>query len=114
MVGELPTAERDLEVEPKSRDLNYPLGLKLRSLQEESEEEIKPGVRVLEVTSNSPAFGQIFEGDIITKITFKNKTFDISNINDFIKTIESFDTGDIILIIGTRSGINIFEPVEIG
>ena len=69
---------------------------------------------MLEVTSNSPAFGQIFEGDIITKITFKNKTFDISNINDFIKTIESFDTGDIILIIGTRSGINIFEPVEIG
>lgn len=114
VVGELPTAERDLEVEPKSRDLNYPLGLKLRSLQEESEEEIKPGVRVLEVTSNSPAFGQIFEGDIITKITFKNKTFDISNINDFTKTIESFDTGDIILIIGTRSGINIFEPVEIG
>ena len=34
-------------------------------------------------------------------------------IEDFIKIVESFDTGEIILIIGTRGGANIFEPVEI-
>ncbi len=49
----------------------------------------------------------------ITKITSKNKSFDVGDIEDFIKIVESFDTGEIILIIGTRGGANIFEPVEI-
>ena len=75
-------------------------------------EDSASGVRVVEVAP-LPAFGQIFEGDIITKITSKNKSFDVGDIEDFIKIVESFDTGEIILIIGTRGGANIFEPVEI-
>ena len=51
--------------------------------------------------------------DIITKITSKNKSFDVDDIEDFIKIVESFDTGEIILIIGTRGGANIFEPVKL-
>jgi len=53
------------------------------------------------------------KGDVITKITFKNKSFEITTLDSFVKTLESFDTGDIILIIGTRNGANLFEPVEI-
>ena len=113
-VGQLPTTERDEASQPHPKDPSYPLGLRLRNLTDERDiEDSASGVRVVEVAPNSPAFGQIFEGDIITKITSKNKSFDVGDIEDFIKIVESFDTGEIILIIGTRGGANIFEPVEI-
>ena len=113
-VGELPTTERNEASQPQPKDPSYPLGLRLRNLTDERGiEDSASGVRVIEVAPNSPAFGQIFEGDIITRITSKNKSFDVDDIEDFIKIVESFDTGEIILIIGTRGGANIFEPVEI-
>ena len=71
------------------------------------------GVRVLQVMPSSPAYRIIFRGDIITRIKSGNTSFDINSIQDFESSLKSFDTGDIILIIGTREGTNIFEPVEI-
>ncbi len=68
---------------------------------------------MLRVMTSSAAYGIIFRGDIITKIKSGNKSFDINSIQDFESSLESFDTGDIILIIGIREGTNIFEPVEI-
>ena len=50
---------------------------------------------------------------MINKIVFKQTTFNLKTVGDFTDAINSFNTGDIILIIGTREGANIFEPVEI-
>ena len=86
----------------------------LASLQGEREPlEDTEGVRVLRVLSSSPAFGLLFRGDIITEVKSGNTSFNIASIEDFKNALDSFDTGDIILIIGNRNGTNIFEPVEI-
>lgn len=115
IVGELPTPQEAVETKEEPKNSNYPLGMNLKEIDPDTKAPSDPekGLRVLRVFSNSPAFGQIFEGDIITKITSKNKSFEITSLDSFIKTLESFDTGDIILIIGTRNGTNLFEPVEI-
>ena len=115
IVGELPVVQEVNETKEEPKDPDYPLGMNLREVDPNNRAPNDPeyGLRVLRVFSNSPAFGQIFEGDVITKITFKNKSFEITTLDSFVKTLESFDTGDIILIIGTRNGANLFEPVEI-
>ena len=113
-IGELPS--RDVEEQPinESVDPDYPLGLKLGELfDEEQQQEQNEGVRVLQVMPSSPAYGIIFRGDIITTIKSGNTSFEINSIEDFESSLKSFDTGDIILIIGIREGTNIFEPVEI-
>ena len=115
IVGELPTPQEAVETKEEPKNPNYPLGMNLREIDPDTKAPSDPekGLRVLRVFSNSPAFGQIFEGDIITKITSKNKSYEITSLDSLTKTLESFDTGDIILIIGTRNGTNLFEPVEI-
>tara|TARA_E500000075_G_C6997805_1_gene328786 strand:+ start:1559 stop:2950 length:1392 start_codon:yes stop_codon:yes gene_type:complete len=115
IVGELPVVQEVNETKEEPKDPDYPLGLNLREVDPNNRAPNDPeyGLKVLSVFSDSPAFGQIFEGDVITKITFKNKSFEITTLDSFVKTLESFDTGDIILIIGTRNGANLFEPVEI-
>ena len=108
---------REVEEQPtnESMDPDYPLGLRLGELSDETgQTEVQDeGVRVLQVMPNSSAYGIIFRGDIITKINSGNTSFDINSIQDFESSLKSFDTGDIILIIGTREGTNLFEPVEI-
>ena len=114
-IGELPSREVEEQPTNETKDPSYPLGLKLGELSDEetqSNSEDK-GVRVLQVMPSSPAYRIIFRGDIITRIKSGNTSFDINSIQDFESSLKSFDTGDIILIIGTREGTNIFEPVEI-
>lgn len=114
-IGELPSREVEEQPTDESMDPDYPLGLRLGELSDETgQTEVQDeGVRVLQVMPNSSAYGIIFRGDIITKIKSGNTSFDINSIQDFESSLKSFDTGDIILIIGTREGTNIFEPVEI-
>ena len=114
-IGELPSREVEEQPTNESMDPDYPLGLRLGELSDETgQTEVQDeGVRVLQVMPNSSAYGIIFRGDIITKIKSGNTSFDINSIQDFESSLKSFDTGDIILIIGTREGTNIFEPVEI-
>ena len=91
------------------------MGLMLGELSDEGtkSDDKNEGIRVLQVMPSSPAYRIIFRGDIITRIKSGNTSFDINSIQDFESSLKSFDTGDIILIIGTREGTNIFEPVEI-
>ena len=114
-IGELPSREVEEQPANEIKDPSYPLGLRLGELSdEETQSDNKDkGVRVLQVMSSSPAYRIIFRGDIITRIKSGNTSFDINSIQDFESSLKSFDTGDIILIIGTREGTNIFEPVEI-
>ena len=58
-------------------------------------------------------FGEIFRGDIITKIKSSNITYDISNVEDFVDALDSFAVGDKIAIFGTREGSNFFVAVTV-
>ena len=112
-VGELPSLN---QAEPETRQPevpDYPLGLQLENLNDEDSNEENLGVRVIRVTSNSPAFGEIFRGDIITKIKSSNITYDISNVEDFVDALDSFAVGDKIAIFGTREGSNFFVAVTV-
>ena len=112
-VGELPSLN---QAEPETREPevpDYPLGLQLENLNDEDSNEENLGVRVIQVTSNSPAFGEIFRGDIITKIKSSNITYDISNVEDFVDALDSFAVGDKIAIFGTREGSNFFVAVTV-
>ena len=112
-VGELPSLNQT-EPEIKEPEVpNYPLGLQLENLREEDTNEETLGVKVIQVTSNSPAFGEIFRGDIITKIKSGNMTYDISNVEDFVNALDSFAVGDKIAIFGTRDGSNFFVAVTV-
>tara|TARA_Y100001935_G_C17300772_1_gene509076 strand:- start:306 stop:1685 length:1380 start_codon:yes stop_codon:yes gene_type:complete len=114
-IGELPSRQIPEQPTFESIEPSFPLGLQLGELSDEQtqSDEERQGVRVLQVMSTSPAYGVIRRGDIITQIKSGNTSFDINSIEDFESSIKSFDTGDIILIIGTREGANLFEPVEI-
>ena len=113
-IGTFPNQESNETAPEVPKNPSLPLGLELGSLQDERELlEDTEGVRVLEVLSSSPAFGRLFRGDIITEVKAGNTSFKITSIEDFKNALDSFDTGDIILIIGNRNGTNIFEPVEI-
>ena len=104
------------QAEPETREPevpDYPLGLQLENLNDEDSNEENLGVRVIQVTSNSPAFGEIFRGDIITKIKSSNITYDISNVEDFVDALDSFAVGDKIAIFGTRDGSNFFVAVTV-
>ena len=112
-VGELPSLNQT-EPDIKEPEVpNFPLGLQLENLNEEDVNEENLGVRVLQVTSNSPALGEIFRGDIITKIKSGNMTYDISNVEDFVNALDSFAVGDKIAIFGTREGSNFFVAVTV-
>ena len=108
---------RQVQEQPtfETKEPSFPLGLQLGELSDEQTQSDveREGVRVLQVISNSPAYGAIRRGDIITQIRSGDTSFDINSIEDFESSLKSFDTGDIILIIGTREGANIFEPVEV-
>ena len=114
-VGELPVEETQVDTSIKEQESAFPLGLRLEELEtgEQKRDISQGGLRVTQVFPNSPAFGQIFRGDVINKIVFKQTTFNLKTVGDFTDAINSFNTGDIILIIGTREGANIFEPLEI-
>tara|TARA_B100000214_G_scaffold165673_1_gene118831 strand:- start:5243 stop:6628 length:1386 start_codon:yes stop_codon:yes gene_type:complete len=113
-IGVLPITQTEVKPVDTKTETTYPLGIMLGELSDErTRSSTEEGVRVLQVMPNSPAYGVIFRGDIITKIKSGNTSFDINSIQDFESSLESFDTGDIILIIGTREGANIFEPVEV-
>jgi len=112
-VGELPSLnQREPEIEEPEVP-NYPLGLQLENLNEEDVNEEDLGVRVIQVTSNSPALGEIMRGDIITEIKSGNITYDISNVEDFVNALDSFAVGDKIAIFGTREGSNFFVAVTV-
>ena len=112
-VGELPSLnQREPEIEEPEVP-NYPLGLQLENLNEEDVNEEDLGVRVIQVTSNSPALGEIIRGDIITEIKSGNITYDISNVEDFVNALDSFAVGDKIAIFGTREGSNFFVAVTV-
>ena len=67
-VGELPSLSQT-EPETKEPEVpDYPLGLQLKNLADEDSGEENLGVRVIQVTSNSPAFGEILRGDIILSL----------------------------------------------
>ena len=82
-------------------------------LDEVDKVEQNQGVRGVQVTSKSPAFGEIFRGDIITEIKSGNITYDISNVKDFVDALDSFAVGDKIAIFGTREGSNFFVAVTV-
>jgi len=108
-VGELPTQDRPEPVNNVPDEPNFPLGLELENLDNE---EIV-GVRVVQVTRDSPAMGQIIKGDIITKIKSGNTTYDISKVADFKNALDSFAVGDKIAVFGTREGSNFFVAVTV-
>ena len=112
-VGELPSLNVVEEDAKEPVQPNYPLGLQLENLDEVDKVEQNQGVRVVQVTSNSPAFGEIFRGDIITEIKSGNITYDISNVKDFVDALDSFAVGDKIAIFGTREGSNFFVAVTV-
>ena len=108
-VGELPTQDRPEPVNNVPDEPDFPLGLELDNLDNE---EIV-GVRVVQVTRDSPAMGQILKGDIITKIKSGNTTYDISKVADFKNALDSFAVGDKIAVFGTREGSNFFVAVTV-
>jgi S1-C subfamily serine protease len=108
-VGELPTQDRPEPVNNVPDEPDFPLGLELENLDNE---EIV-GVRVVQVTRDSPAMGQIIKGDIITKIKSGNTTYDISKVADFKNALDSFAVGDKIAVFGTREGSNFFVAVTV-
>ncbi len=108
-VGELPTQDIPEPVNNVPDEPNFPLGLELENLDNE---EIV-GVRVVQVTRDSPAMGQIIKGDIITKIKSGNTTYDISKVADFKNALDSFAVGDKIAVFGTREGSNFFVAVTV-
>ena len=112
-VGELPSlSQTEPEIkEPEVPD--YPLGLQLENLADEDSNKENLGVRVIQVTSNSPAFGEILRGDIITKIKSGSMTYNISNVKEFVNALDSFAVGDKIAIFGTRDGSNFFVAVTV-
>ncbi|RZO25008.1 MAG: Do family serine endopeptidase [SAR86 cluster bacterium] len=108
-VGELPSQERPDPVNNEPDVPNFPLGLEL----ENTDNEEFTGVRVVQVTRDSPAVGQILSGDIITKIKSGNTTYDISKVEDFKNALDSFAVGDKIAVFGTREGSNFFVAVTV-
>ncbi len=113
-IGEFPIQNNTPTQNKAPSNSSLPLGLRLGNLKDEiNPPENAQGIRVLEVTPFSAAYGILTRGDIITEIKSGNKSFNIESVQDFNDAINSFDTGDIILIIGNREGTNLFEPVEI-
>ena len=108
-VGELPTQDRPEPINNEPDEPNFPLGLELEDLDNED----IIGVRVVQVTRESPAIGQIIKGDIITKIKSGNTTYDISKVADFKNALDSFAVGDKIAVFGTREGSNFFVAVTV-
>ena len=108
-VGELPSQDRPEPVNDTPQEPNFPLGLELENLDTDD----VVGVRVVQVTSKSPAIGQIIKGDIINKIKSGNSTYDISKVADFKNALDSFAVGDKIAIFGTREGSNFFVAVTV-
>tara|TARA_B100001057_G_scaffold95992_2_gene92479 strand:+ start:12645 stop:14015 length:1371 start_codon:yes stop_codon:yes gene_type:complete len=108
-VGELPSPDRAAQQIETPVTPDFPLGLNVENIEDEDLD----GVKVMQVTSNSPAYGQIIEGDLITQIRSGNTTYKITDVSDFQKALDSFAVGDKIAIFGTRDGSNFFVAVTI-
>ena len=114
-VGELPVDEVEQIEEESPQEPTYPLGIRLGELDKDQAdiEMLENGVRVLQVYFNSPAYGQLFRGDVITQIKYKGKTFKISKISDFSAALESFSKGDKIAVFGVRNSSNIIVSLTV-
>ena len=114
-VGELPVDEVEQIEEESPQKPTYPLGIRLGELDKDQADTELPenGVRVLQVYFNSPAYGQLFRGDVITQIKYKGKTFKISKISDFSAALESFSKGDKIAVFGVRNSSNIIVSLTV-
>ena len=114
-VGELPVDEVEQIEEESPQKPTYPLGIRLGELDKDQADIEMPenGVRVLQVYFNSPAYGQLFRGDVITQIKYKGKTFKISKISDFSAALESFSKGDKIAVFGVRNSSNIIVSLTV-
>ena len=114
-VGELPVDEVEQIEEESPQKPTYPLGIRLGELDKDQTDTELPenGVRVLQVYFNSPAYGQLFRGDVITQIKYKGKTFKISKISDFSAALESFSKGDKIAVFGVRNSSNIIVSLTV-
>ena len=111
----MPVDEVEQIEEESPQKPTYPLGIRLGELDKDQADIEMPenGVRVLQVYFNSPAYGQLFRGDVITQIKYKGKTFKISKISDFSAALESFSKGDKIAVFGVRNSSNIIVSLTV-
>ena len=114
ILGELPVDERTF-IPAKTEISSDPLGLKIEDLSNENSRPNDPknGVLVLRVNNGSPAYGKLTTGDILTGIRSKGKSYEFKDTASFESLIESFGSGDKLLIEGRRNANRFFVAVTV-
>ena len=114
ILGELPVDERTF-IPAKTEISSDPLGLKIEDLSNENSRPNDPknGVLVLRVNNGSPAYGKLTTGDILTGIRSKGKSYEFKDTASFESLIESFSSGDKLLIEGRRNATRFFVAVTV-
>ena len=114
ILGELPVDER-IFIPAKTEISSDPLGLKIEDLSNENSRPNDPknGVLVLRVNNGSPAYGKLTTGDILTGIRSKGKSYEFKDTASFESLIESFGSGDKLLIEGRRNANRFFVAVTV-
>ena len=114
ILGKLPVDERTF-IPAKTEISTDPLGLKIEDLSNENSRPNDPenGVLVLRVNNGSPAYGKLTTGDILTGIRSKGKPYEFKDAASFESLIESFSSGDKLLIEGRRNAARFFVAVTV-
>jgi serine protease Do len=114
ILGELPVDQRAF-IPAKNEISSDPLGLKIEDLSNENAKPSDPenGVLVLRVNNGSPAYGKITTGDILIGIRSKGKPYEFKDAASFESLIESFSSGDKLLIEGRRNATRFFVAVTV-
>ena len=71
------------------------------------------GVIVSRINPGSPASGKVARGDLITKIQYKGKKFEVIDIESFDDALDNFSSGNKVAFHIIRNGSRLITSITI-
>ena len=114
LLGELPVNKESF-VPAKLQNSSDPLGLKVADIDRDNPSMINlpDGVIVSRINPGSPASGKVARGDLITKIQYKGKKFEVIDIESFDDALENFSSGNKVAFHIIRNGSRLIRSITI-
>ena len=114
LLGELPVNNESF-VPAKLQNSSDPLGLKVADIDRDNPSMINlpDGVIVSRINPGSPASGKVARGDLITKIQYKGKKFEVIDIESFDDALDNFSSGNKVAFHIIRNGSRLITSITI-
>jgi serine protease Do len=114
LLGELP-GNNESFVPAKLQNSSDPLGLKVADIDRDnpSMSKLPDGVIVSRINPGSPASGKVARGDLITKIQYKGKKFEVIDIESFDDALDNFSSGNKVAFHIIRNGSRLITSITI-